>query len=118
MREILVFGCFEETGQRGHRLHWSRLDDLPRETVRSIEFWIDARWEGPQQEGRATVRRQAGWLAIDWWDRQGDSRPGSHTAVIVASSEGLEPAELLERARVEVPWAFRVPVFFGGTEAL
>lgn len=116
---ILVFGCFwRRYGHHlGDRPSSPGATSLTSVELRHLERWLDnigdrARDERgerlPQPEGAAVVRRCPGWTAIDWWDRQGDERFGSHTSVLCRGD--VNPEVLLARARAEVPWAFRVEV--------
>ena len=100
---VYVFGCF---GARGHYVY-PRTAAVPRD----LTIWLDTvEQAGPQVEGSACFRQseRLGITAIDWWDRQGDSRGGSHTSVFVLGL--VDRNWLMAAAREQVPWAFRVDV--------
>ncbi len=103
---VHVFGCFPDHATGGHGLVGPPLDYTLR---RALSVWCDGE-PGHGLEGQAFLRKDArlGVTAVDWRDRQGDSRPGSHTCVFVFADMGA--TELLALAREQVPWAFRVDV--------
>jgi len=109
---LYVFGCF---GAPGHRLRTEARRVIGPDLY-AVEIACD--WspshlrstrpsERPEGVLHAT-RPPAGWSIVAWWDRQGDERGGSHTA-IAAPGEWTDD-ELLEAARVRTPWAFRVTI--------
>ena len=103
--KVYVFGCFEES--RGHGFVGYHGWDY---SVRHpLQVWADGSSDGVP-EGHACVRKNSrlGVTGLDWPDRKGDSRPGSHTVVMVFADVTGE--ELLALARKQVPWAFRVNV--------
>lgn len=46
-----------------------------------------------------------GWTAVSFWDRSGDSRPGSNSAFVIHAE--MEPEKLLAFARLQWPEVFR-----------
>lgn len=113
---IIVLGCFHPPG---HRLY-DPAGALTRVERQWLEVELDAmpdpvnhRTQG-EPEGHVYRPRNsqkladAGWSVVHWWDRQGDSRNGSHTCLAARGDWTAE--ELIAAGRALVPWAFRVEV--------
>lgn len=113
-RNVWVFGCFDYPGHflRDHHRHVVAL-----EVPYKISVACDEALHAPDQtEGarsREWVRNFGGtmWSYYSWWDRQGDSRSGSHTGILARGE--WTPAQLVAAGRALVPWAFRVEVPHG-----
>lgn len=58
-----------------------------------------------QQEGDGSLWHKAGWTALAWWDRTGDRRPNSNTAIFARGTYTAEQMLALYRARF--PYHFR-----------
>lgn len=89
---------------------------LPRELLAG---GFDARWchaeplpakghlrvaQRSQVEGVVHLHRAHGWTIAAWWDRSGDSRPGSNAAVIVRGQ--VDYATAMARGREAFPHEF------------
>lgn len=57
-----------------------------------------------QPEGRALLHHRDGWTAVAFWDRTGDSRPGSNTAFLL--DEVLDFDAAVDAARQAYPHVF------------
>ena len=112
-RKFWIFGCF---GEPGHYL-W----DMNRRycSARELGFpgldgYHEPRYRNKptpreqQVEGRAWLHHGPGYTSLHWWDRQGDRRHGSHTAIVVRGEATAR--ELLALAQQRAPWAIRVEV--------
>lgn len=56
------------------------------------------------------VHRLDGWTAVAFWDRSGDSRPGSNTAFLVRS-HAAHVEDILKWARIQWPEVWARPGF-------
>lgn len=57
-----------------------------------------------QPEGEYVVEQKDGWTALAFWDRSGDSRPGSHSTFVIDAEVTEE--EALAAARASFPEVF------------
>lgn len=62
-----------------------------------------------EPDGRLVFAQRDGWSALSFWDRSGDSRPGSVTVFLV--HELIDRDQLLARARGQWPEWFARPGF-------
>ena len=115
--EIYFFGVISPDNL-GHHLYrpggtWATEHSLPDDFPCSIagldQCFLPARQ--PQEQGRARLWRTRGWTIVSFWDRSGDSRPGSNATLIARGR--LDLNEVLDRARISFPeivarWKFPV----------
>ena len=107
---IYVFGCFGGSSQ-GHQVQGRAAREVPREVATACDC-LPTRLPGvnrPEVEGEFVhAEVPGGWSYVTWWDRQGDSRGGSHTGLLARGT--YTTSELLAAGWSQVPWAFRVRV--------
>lgn len=60
--------------------------------------------KGYQRQGVATLHHKAGWTALAFWDRTGDSRPGSHSTFVYPGT--LRYEDMLTQAEHDWPGLF------------
>jgi len=60
----------------------------------------------PEVEFHGALHHKDGWSAVSWWDRRGDSRSNSNSAVFIPEPD-LTFDEVIERGRAE--FGRRVP---------
>lgn len=107
IHDLYVFGCFGS----GHQLF--RPD---RSRALGAELYdVERACDGTPVDATVQVEGALvactvppGWSYVTWWDRQGDSRLGSHTGILARGTWSAE--QLVTAARAHAPWAFRVPV--------
>jgi hypothetical protein len=92
---VVVIGCIPWGSSIDTGLLISRQDKYARPITEPTENY--------------TVARKEGWTAISFWDRSGDSRPGSNSAFLVAAD--VSDKELLTLARKQWPEIFARPGF-------
>ena len=107
--DVLCFGCIGTSGA-GHQLRSRTLPHL---------VWDSTPWDrlidgglAPRRDcvtGEYVEHHKDGWTAVAFWDRSGDSRPGSNTVFLVATT--VTGAELLSAAREQWPAVFARPGF-------
>lgn len=64
-----------------------------------------------QEERKLYIWRTNGWAIITFWDRSGDSRPGSNSAFILSVPRGFTDRELVLSAHNLFPEIFNRLVF-------
>ena len=113
---VMLFGCFGRTG------HYLQTNSVTREQAYYLPQVVDCighhgyskPLEETQPEGGTWLQsgtiHETGdtFTALQWWDRQGDSRGASHTCLIAWGEHTAET--LLTDGREQHPRAFRVPV--------
>lgn len=108
---VWVFGAFP-LGHHVYLIDRTMVrQSVPREIVDQCDSAL-ARG-APQPEGRRAkqwIIEHDGrpWSFVSWYDRQGDSRHGSHTGILAKGR--WSPVQLVEAGRKLAPWAFRVEV--------
>jgi len=106
---VLYFGCL---GQIGHHLHAKPSRRLRYESTPWGETLDMGLFPERSTHGILYTAKKGGWTAIAAWDNSVDTRPGSHSAFLVAADISTE--ELLRRAREQWPEVFSrrgFPVF-------
>lgn len=117
MRDAYYFGVLDDSG---HEYHAPGDEYLPRDEEKQIVWQpeeIDGclqpgchknrwgHWEhGSQKQGPAVLHYKDGWTALSFWDRSGDSRPGSHSTFILRGTHEFDVA--LEIAKMHFPEVF------------
>ena len=112
MKVLLYFGC-PRSGV-GHYLQAPGGDILQ---CRNATPWgngidgrlapaCDASGRVTEAQGLIAVHRKDGWTALAWWDRSQDTRPGSNSAIFVASPD-IGPEAALALGRKQFPWVFK-----------
>lgn len=96
-------------GSDGHSGHHYHPDKIGPEQARHLSPWGDfidngKLYDRRQRQGLARLHYKNGWTSIQFADRTGDSRPGSHTAFLF--NRTLTFAEALAQARSEWPQLF------------
>lgn len=107
IHDLYVFGCFGS----GHQLF---RPDQSRALGAEL-YDVERACDGTPVDATVQVEGALvactvppGWSYVTWWDRQGDSRLGSHTGILARGTWSAE--QLVTAARAHAPWAFRVPV--------
>jgi hypothetical protein len=107
IHDLYVFGCFGS----GHQLF---RPDQSRALGAEL-YDVERACDGTPVDATVQVEGALvacpvppGWSYVTWWDRQGDSRMGSHTGILARGTWSAE--QLVTAARAHAPWAFRVPV--------
>lgn len=107
IHDLYVFGCFGS----GHQLF---RPDQSRALGAEL-YDVERACDGTPVDATVQVEGALvacavppGWSYVTWWDRQGDSRLGSHTGILARGTWSAE--QLVAAGRVHAPWAFRVPV--------
>lgn len=102
MSDILFFGCWGPgPGQGGHHLYLpngslARTNPTPWKQIDSA--LVSGNPDGPQF---VVERHQRdGWVALAFWDRTGDSRPGSNSVILLRTNHG---GDVLDVARLAFP---------------
>lgn len=93
--EILYFG---RIGSSGHHLHSKRTKIRYEETPwgMALDTGILKADNIPDVvDGKTVIHWKDGWTIIAFWDRSGDSRPGSNSAFIVRQEMNSEKLLLL-----------------------
>ena len=107
---LYVFGCFNYPGHRLRTEDGHVIGPAHYAIERACDWSPGQRWsstDGDQTEGHLhATQPPEGWSIVAWWDRQGDERGSSHTAI--AAPGAWTDAELLDAARARTPWALRV----------
>jgi hypothetical protein len=105
--EVLYFGCYRVPG---HCLYSKVTPNMRYEATpwgNSLDSGLltdDYYGADTEPTGKVVVRHKDGWTAIAFWDRSGDSRPGSNTAFLAKAD--MTGEELLALARVQWPEVF------------
>ena len=108
--EVFFFGCYLVTGHYLYRRGGRHVDytACPWGTNLDTGLLISRKdkYARPDTEPTEnyTVARKDGWTAISFWDRSGDSRPGSNSAFLVAAD--VSDKELLALAKAQWPDIF------------
>ena len=101
--EVFYFG---RKDSMGHSLHYKRQARRYDETPWGIHLdggLLKTKMDVP--DGDIVYAQKDGWTAIAFWDRSGDSRPGSNSAFLTPALVDLD--ELIRRAREQWPEVFR-----------
>lgn len=111
MREVLFFGCRDVPGHylyaRGKSIQY---ESSPWGTALDGGILTPDYYHADKTiTGEVAVAHKNGWTAIAFWDRSGDSRPGSNSAFLI--SEIITGDELLDLARQQWPEIFSRPDF-------
>jgi hypothetical protein len=108
-RRAFYFGCY---GQAGHYFHDERMRHRwEAEQIVPWGFKVDGglaptigyRQEAPQ--GHAALHHKAGWTALSFWDRSGDSRGNSSSTFLFEDTLTFD--EALAEARERFPALFK-----------
>lgn len=99
---VYYFGSWN---QRGHLLYtssgrtpsWDAVYEMP---VPLRDGKLDGAFapKGPEQVNIANHFHIAKWTVIAFWDRSGDSRPGSNSAFVMEGDKTFEEALMIARA--------------------
>jgi hypothetical protein len=102
--KVFYFGCLDN----GHHLYDADGEMMYRQ--------IETPWgEHPdgvlcpderlgQLQGKALLHQKDGWTAIGFWDRTGDSRPGSNSAFMVRGTFTFDEICRLAAAQFPTVW--------------
>ncbi len=110
--EVLCFGCI---GVAGHYLHsktgvnWRNEQTPWGDRLDAFLLTSDYYNHNTAVTGLCSEHHLNGWTAISFWDRSGDSRPGSNTSFLCHAE--ITAAELLALAREQWPHVFSRPGF-------
>ena len=104
--EVIYFGC---TGYAGHFIH---RHGCRRPQMISVTPWNNDIDGGPLKRAKIPdlitdqycTERKDGWTLIAFWDRSGDSRPGSHSTFVIHAD--IPSQELFALARAQWPEIF------------
>lgn len=106
MKTVYYFGC---VGSAGHFLHTpGPLSVGLGQEILPKSLWpkVDTSFCPQDGQGQGLIKytQLDGWSIIAFWDRSGDSRPGSHSTFLI--NESVTPEDLLEAAKLAYPQIF------------
>ena len=109
---IFVFGSFDRPGHRLRTEEGNVIGPAHYDIEKACDWIPNQNWSwtwGDQTEGELhETQPPEGWSIVAWWDRQGDDRGSSHTAI--AAEGSWTDQQLIDAARLRTPWAIRVPL--------
>lgn len=120
MSDIYYFGC-REAGVAGHYLHEPGLQEVTgiygRKSLRALTGIIDGllleACGVEEAQGRGVWTPLAGYMVLAWWDRTGDTRGGSNSAILLRYAGEVSWQEFVDRAKSAFPEIFarqKVPI--------
>jgi hypothetical protein len=108
---MAIFGCFQMGDDHqlcGARIPWRRVDGAL--LWNSTDQTDVPPWE--QEQGAAALRYRDGWSCLAWWDRSGDARYGSNTALFAHGIHSFRSMlELLAQHYPQVESRQPVPLY-------
>ncbi len=101
---VYFFGCRGRPGhylQRadGYHEHWSKRP-VPW-TDNELDTYLAPKGR-PQKQGPALVHHRNGWTALAFWDRTGDGRGNSNSAVIAEGTHDF--GAMVTIMQEQLPW--------------
>lgn len=108
--DIFYFGC-RKAGIAGHDLHNPHLSKVyGRKDLNALSSMLDGlllqAHSVPDVPGQGVWFYLAGYMILSWWDRSGDTRGASNSAIILRDDGTVTWQEFVDRAKSAFPEVF------------